>query len=74
MSLVALLLLPFLGSLITTLLPTRARTVLASWAALVSTAAAVWVVALLPKVRGGGVIREEIAWLPSAGLTRSSSS
>ena len=68
MSLVGLLMLPFLGSLITTLLPTRARTVLATWAGLVSTVAAIWVVALFPKVRDGGVIREQIAWLPSAGL------
>lgn len=68
MPLVVLLLLPFLGSLITMLLPTRARTVLASWAGLVSTVAAVWVITLFPQVRDGGVIREEIPWIPSAGL------
>jgi multicomponent K+:H+ antiporter subunit A len=67
-ALLGLLLLPFLGSLITTLLPTRARTVLAGWAGLVSTAAAVWVITLFPQVRDGGVIREEISWIPSAGL------
>jgi hypothetical protein len=54
MSLVILLLLPFLGSLITAVLPTRARTVLASWAGLVSTIAAVGFVALFPEVRDGG--------------------
>jgi multicomponent K+:H+ antiporter subunit A len=68
MSLVVLLLLPFVGSLITALLPTTARTVLAAWAGLVSTAAACWIIALFPEVHGGGVIREEIAWLPSVGL------
>ena len=68
MSLVVLLLLPFLGSLITALLPTTARTVLASWAGLVSTVAAVWVISLFPRVRDGGVIREEFSWLPSLGL------
>lgn len=67
-ALFGLLLLPFLGSLITTLLPTRARTVLAGWAGLVSTAAAVWIITLFPRVRDGGVIREQIDWIPSAGL------
>ncbi len=68
MSLVVLLLLPFVGSLFTVLLPTRARTALSSWAAFVSTSAAVWVISLFPKVQGGGVIREEFSWLPSLGL------
>jgi len=68
MPLVALLLLPFLGSLVTALLPTRARTALASWTGLVSAAAAIWIVALFPKVRDGGVIREVIPWRSSAGL------
>jgi multicomponent K+:H+ antiporter subunit A len=62
------LLLPLAGSLITTLLPTRARTVLASWAALVATVAAIWSITLFPRVRDGGVIREQIAWVPSLGL------
>jgi multicomponent K+:H+ antiporter subunit A len=68
MPLVVLLLVPFIGSLITMLLPTRARTVLASWAGFVSTVAAVWVIAIFPQVRDGGVIRQEIPWIPSAGL------
>jgi multicomponent K+:H+ antiporter subunit A len=68
MSLVSLLLLPFIGSLITAILPTRARTGLASWAGLVSAASAAWVILLFPEVKSGGVIRQEIQWLPSAGL------
>jgi multicomponent K+:H+ antiporter subunit A len=68
MSLVGLLLLPFAGSLVTALLPTRARTTLASWAGLVSAVAAGWVVTLFSKVRDGGIVREEIPWLPSMGL------
>jgi multicomponent K+:H+ antiporter subunit A len=68
MPLVGLLLLPFAGSLVTALLPTRARTALASWAGLVSALAAVWVMTLFSRVRGGGVIREELPWLPSMGL------
>src|SRR6186997_531053 len=56
MSLVTLLLLPFLG------------TALAACAGLVSVVAAGWVVSLFPRVRDGGVIRETIPWVPSLGL------
>jgi multicomponent K+:H+ antiporter subunit A len=66
--LVALLLLPFLGSIVSALLPTRARTVLAGWAGLVSASAAAWVVSLFPRIRDGGVIRETLSWVPSQGL------
>jgi hypothetical protein len=45
------LLLPFMGSLITAILPTRARTALGSWAGFVSIAPAAWVVTLLPRRR-----------------------
>lgn len=68
MSLAALLLLPFVGSLITAILPTRARTALASWAGLVSACAAAWVIMLFPDVMHAGIVREELQWLPSAGL------
>src|SRR5690606_12811416 len=68
MPLVALLLLPFLGSLITSFLPTRARSMLAGFAGLVSASAAAWVISLFPQVRDGGVIRESIEWVPSLGL------
>src|SRR5690606_24034937 len=30
--------------------------------------AAIWVISLFPRVRGGGVIREEVPWVPSLGL------
>jgi multicomponent K+:H+ antiporter subunit A len=68
MPLAGLLLLPFLGSLITAFLSTRARTIVAGFAGVVSAVAAVWVVTLFPRVYDGGVIREELPWLPSAGL------
>ncbi|MET0413244.1 MAG: proton-conducting transporter membrane subunit, partial [Polyangiaceae bacterium] len=68
MPLVALLLLPFLGSLLAALLPTRARTLLAASTGLVSSAAAAWVISLFPRVRDGGVIRETVSWVPSIGL------
>ncbi len=53
MSLAGLLLLPFIGSLITAILPTRARTALAAWAVLVSAAPAVLVALLFPQVKDG---------------------
>lgn len=68
MALVVALLLPWVSSLITALLPTRARTILAGWSALVSTVAAVWIISLFPRVRDGGVVREQLGWLPSIGL------
>ena len=68
MPLIFLVLLPFFGALVTALLPTRARTVLAGTAGTFSAAAAVWVVSLFPRVREGGVVRETVAWMPSIGL------
>lgn len=68
MSLLLLLLLPLAGSLITALLPTKARTLLAGWAALVATVAAVASITLYREVHDGGVIRERISWVPSLGL------
>ncbi|HKU40817.1 MAG TPA: monovalent cation/H+ antiporter subunit A [Polyangiales bacterium] len=68
MPLVALVLLPFVASVVTAQLPTRARTVLAGSAGLVSTVAAAWVISLFPRVRDGGVIRETVSWVPSLGL------
>lgn len=68
MPLVVMLLLPFLGSVVTALLPTRARTALASCAGLVSVVAAGGAISLFPRIRDGGVIRETIAWVPSLGL------
>jgi multicomponent K+:H+ antiporter subunit A len=68
MPLYALLLLPFVGGLITTLLPTRARTVLASWTGFIAAIASVWVIRLFPQVRDGAVIRETISWIPSLGV------
>ena len=68
MRVVVLILLPFLGSAITALLPTRARNVLAGCAGLVSVLAATLVISMYPQVRDGGVIRESIEWVPSLGL------
>ncbi len=68
MSLATLLILPFFGSFVAAFLPQRARTVLAAWAGLVSAVAACAILVRYPQVRNGGVLREEITWLPSLGL------
>ena len=63
-----ILCLPFLGSLITALLPTRARTMLAAFAALVAFIAAICVITLFPQVSGGDSLSQTIRWIPSLGL------
>ena len=69
MPLVGLLLLPFVGSLVTALLPTRARTVLAELGgARLRRSRRSGSSRCFRSVRDGGVIREEIPWLPSLGL------
>src|SRR5688572_29458529 len=68
MSVIALLMLPFLGSALTALLPTRARTVLAGCAGLVSTASAICAIGLFPQVQHGGTLRQALPWVPSLGL------
>jgi multicomponent K+:H+ antiporter subunit A len=68
MGVVVLVLLPFVGTVVTAILPMRARTALAGCAGLVCVFAAGWVISLFPQVRDGGVIRETIAWVPSIGL------
>src|SRR5690606_4016437 len=68
MSLLLLLLLPFLGSAAAALLPTGARDIESSWAGLVALAVAVPLALLYPEVRDGGVVVERLVWLPSLGL------
>ncbi len=68
MYLAALLSLPFAGSLVTALVPTKARTVLAGIASAVALLTAASFGALFSRVRAGGVVSERITWLPSAGV------
>ena len=68
MPLIVLVLLPFVGGIITALLPTRARTLLATFVGAVSLSAALWVGSLFPAVRDGGVLLERIAWIPTLGV------
>lgn len=68
MSLIVLLLLPFVGSCLAALLPHNARNTESLLAGLVALVGTVQVALLYPQVAYGGVIREEFMWLPSLGL------
>ncbi|MCO5102164.1 MAG: monovalent cation/H+ antiporter subunit A [Burkholderiaceae bacterium] len=68
MSLAFLIALPFLGSVVAALMPSNARNAESTLAGSLSVAAAVWTASLFPQVRDGGVVREQISWLPSFGL------
>jgi multicomponent K+:H+ antiporter subunit A len=68
MSLVAILLMPFVGSLCVAVMPTRARTLLATTTGLVAVATSAGIISLFPRVRDGGTIRETVSWVPSLGL------
>ena len=68
MLLVLLVSLPFLASLLAALLPSGARNAeawLAGTVALCGLAITCW---LYPTVSDGGIIRQEISWLPALGL------
>ena len=68
MSLLLILVLPFLGSVVAALLPTRARNHVSAWAGLVALAVATPIALMYPEVRDGAVLTERIAWLPSLGI------
>ncbi|MDE1164838.1 MAG: monovalent cation/H+ antiporter subunit A [Pseudomonas sp.] len=68
MSLIVLLLLPFVGSCLAAVLPHNARNSESILAGLVALIGTVQMALLYPQIADGGVIREEIAWLPSLGF------
>lgn len=68
MSLIVLLLLPFIGSCLAALLPHNARNAESILAGLVSLIGAIQVALWYPQIADGGVIRQEFFWLPSLGL------
>ena len=68
MSLIVLLLLPFIGSCIAAVLPHNARNSESLLAGLIALIGAVQVALWYPQIAHGGVIREEFFWLPSLGL------
>ncbi|WP_422011589.1 monovalent cation/H+ antiporter subunit A [Roseateles sp.] len=68
MSLLLLLILPFLGSAVAALLPTNARNAESLWAALTALALVIPLALLYPEVSAGAVVSERLAWLPALGI------
>lgn len=68
MSLIVLLLLPFIGSCLAAFLPHNARNAESILAGLVAVTGAIQVALWYPQIVDGGVIREEYFWLPSLVL------
>ena len=68
MSLIVLLLLPFVGSCLAAVLPHNARNAESLLAGLIALIGTLQVAFLYPQIAHGGVIREEFLWLPSLGL------
>ena len=68
MSLFFLLILPFVGCVVAALLPTNARNLESSWAALVALGVAIPLVLIYPEVRDGAVLIERLSWLPALGI------
>src|SRR5690606_18929992 len=66
--LLLLVALPFVGSLIAAFLPANARNTESTLAGLIALFCAVQEASYFSEVAAGGVIREEIVWLPSLGL------
>jgi multicomponent K+:H+ antiporter subunit A len=66
--LVALILLPFVGSFSAACFPTNARNAEAYLAGGVALAALAIVIATYPDVMDGGVVRHKAAWIPELGL------
>jgi multicomponent K+:H+ antiporter subunit A len=68
MPLIALILLPFAGSLVAALLPANARNAESTLAGIVALACTLQAALLFPEMADGVVLQQEIAWLPSLGL------
>ena len=68
MPLIFLIILPFLGSLLAAVLPTNARNTESTLAGVIALGCAIQVALLFPEVADGGVLREEIDWIPALGM------
>ena len=68
MPLIFLIILPFLGSLLAAVLPTNARNTESTLAGLIALGCAIQVAMLFPEVADGGVLRQEIEWIPALGM------
>ena len=68
MSLVFLVLLPFAGSLLAAVLPANARNTESTLAGVIALFCTVWTALSFPAIEDGGVLRQDIDWLPALGL------
>ncbi|RZL07950.1 MAG: monovalent cation/H+ antiporter subunit A, partial [Rubrivivax sp.] len=68
MPLITLVLLPFAASLLAAFLPANARNTESTLAGLVALVCAIQVAWLFPDIAAGGILRQEVQWLPSLGL------
>lgn len=68
MSLFLIIAVPLLGSLLASLLPTNARNAESTLAGVCALAGLVGLGRLYPQLQAGGVIREELTWLPQLGV------
>jgi multicomponent K+:H+ antiporter subunit A len=68
MALITLILLPFVGSLIAAVLPANARNAESTLAGLIALFCTVQTALYFPQIADGGVLRQEIEWLPALGL------
>ncbi|APW43406.1 monovalent cation/H+ antiporter subunit A [Rhodoferax saidenbachensis] len=66
--LLLLVALPFIGSLIASVLPSNARNAESTLAGLIALACAVQAALYFPEIAAGHVIRQQIEWLPSLGM------
>ncbi|MDD2711708.1 MAG: monovalent cation/H+ antiporter subunit A [Simplicispira sp.] len=68
MPLIYLILLPFIGSLVASVLPANARNTESTLAGVIALGCAMQAALYFPDIADGGVLREEITWLPALGL------
>ncbi|WP_348703990.1 monovalent cation/H+ antiporter subunit A [Acidovorax soli] len=62
------MLLPFIGSLLAAVLPSNARNTESTLAGLIALFCTVQAALYFPEIADGGVIRQELTWLPALGL------
>lgn len=68
MPLIFLILLPFIGSLLAAVLPANARNTESTLAGMIAFFCTVQTALYFPQIADGGVLRQEIDWLPALGL------
>ena len=68
MPLISLILLPFIGSLLAAVLPANARNTESTLAGIITLACAIQAAMFFPEIADGGVIRQELIWLPALGM------